>query len=59
MALDAGSRMIPTTDTSCLWKRIFVFLFKVFPKTAVLIQITFLYPCFLQKFGNFENLGEL
>ena len=51
--------MIPTIDIPCLWRRIFVFLFKVFPKTAVLIQITFLYPCFLQKFENFENLGEL
>ena len=58
MVLDAGSRMIPTIDVPCLWRRIFVFLFKAFPKTAVLIQITFLYPCFLQKFENFENLGE-
>ena len=30
---------------------IFVFLFKIFPKAAVLIQITFLYACFLQRFG--------
>ena len=33
-----------------LWEFL-VFLFKIFPKTEVLIQITFLYTCFLQKFG--------
>ena len=29
----------------------FVFVFKIFPKTRMLIQIAFLYSCFLQKFG--------
>ena len=31
----------------------FVFLFKLFPMTAVLIQIKFLYSCFLQNVGLF------
>ena len=30
---------------------VFVFVFKLFPKTAVLLHTTFLYSCFLQKFG--------
>ena len=29
---------------------VFAFVFKTFPKTEVLIQITFLYSCFLQYF---------
>ena len=41
----------------------FVFLFKISPKTAELIQMTFLYSCFLQKFGLYffdaEPVGTL
>ena len=41
---------IPVKFGKSLWG-VFIFLLKIFPKAAVLIQITFLYSRFLQKFG--------
>ena len=40
---------MPVKFERSLWG-VFVFLLKVFPKTVVLMPITFLYSCVLQKF---------
>ena len=44
-------KWIPVKFGKPIWGvLVFVFLFKLFPKAVVLIQITFLYSCSLQKF---------
>ena len=53
---------IPGKLGKSLWG-VLVFVFRIFPKTTMLVQKAFLYSCFLQKFGlwlsNVEPLRTL
>ena len=50
MVYSSMVKQIPAKFRKSLWG-VLVFLFKIFPKTKVLIQITFFYSRFLQKYG--------